>query len=1776
MPRSSSNNYEITIPVTIKDQTKSGSSSVNKSVDDMTKQAAAEAKQQMSAVESLQKQRSAAMVSQWNKDNATASRLAQEQVKEKQRIDNQAASAQASLQKQRSSALLNQWKSDQAAQQKIAQDAIKVQQKADQEAVKATQALQKQRSNALVSQWKADQAAQTKAAQDAVRAQQKIDQEGARAAESLQRQRSSALTAQWNKEQQQYAQQQKANLRAAEEAAERQTAAQEQSWNTVKTVATAALVAIAVGIGAAIVDTALYAGRTEELTIALHSLANANGISTKEIDKQLKGLTDLNIAGQDATAILGQMVAANLDLTKATSLATVARDTAVISGKNTSEAFQDLTRAILVGTTQAFRAAGVYISVRQALEQGAKALGVNKNALTEQQRQQILTNAVVAYGARLTGTYEAAMGSASKQMRSLVRVANDARQSMGELFQGLFMVAVTVAKYLLEVLAKYPAVFLAAATALGVFTAAIVVATTAAVPSLIANFVALGQVIALVGKVMIGTASLIQGASATMAVATLGWVAVAIAIGAVVYALTNEESAAAKANKITLEQIDGQKKAWEGSKALAIAVKDAANAQEGSADRHQKLNAILAQLNPATQVYIRALEDEKKQIAALTAEIDRMASASKTSLEATLRVVAGGILEEFNEVEMATNEMDRIQKQIQKEQDLIAKDPKWAANLRPAIENLSQDYLKQQEVLKQHTLSLNENEQKLVDNAKALGLNQAQLVALLEAMGHTHEEATALGMVYDLFTPKVEATNKALKEQAQTLDEVRASLKNLLQTGSLEIETKILDITKNAKNAAQARAMAREALKDPAFAGVVNERKTYTEAEKAARGVFEPTINEIQSVGRAVEKLKQQVEALRRGAGPLFNLETQKADLEETKREYEDIFKIRHKLGQEINTQIPKEQAARQALLRDLERQQRTREEILRISEEDKDNAQKLLVLQYESTQAFLIYTEADTKSEKAMRTLVDLKAQELDLAVEVMNARAKTKAIEEWFLARSGRPTLGTRTVSPARNKSLEEQALLYGEAQSTAAMTAARAGDLEIERQRQLTDKFYGESATRKKIVEEEQTARMKEVNDATEEIRRIEERLTHNLIDNDTALELARKRAAEQRRKDVQNIGIDIDLLKDQLTRLGSGDQQEGQLATGDYLKSFYGSMVGVRKELTAIKALGGVSGVFNSKDFQEAMKEGFSLDQMHETLDLMRQIAQVQYQMANDSNGPLRVQLQLMKDLQELRRADEESLKEYNKAQLQLADAAVYHAQQADTAVAKFLASQKSVTDIVADARVGVMQTTFDFIDSGLTKVTDKLGIMKSLIHDILSGFIRLALSQFFKSVFLNQSPTGGQGGGAAGGILGTVLNSVGLGGGGGAATGGGGGNGVTSGPGGGGGILGAIKNFISGGGSATSAAPTPPSVTASGGIAGALGGAAAAGAGRGVTAGSGGLLSRFGLSGASLSGLASVLPFLGAGLGANLGGQSQLGSVLGAVGVGAAGLAASAFAGIGIFGTGGIAGAGGALSFLPALLTNPFTLAAIPLIITAAIILGKNKARQAAEKVRNQASLDTLPAVYQLLFQAQTGDTTVAASRTAFEQIHQDYLGKISGITDSKTKRNALLWWDYIAGNAVDPGGRTTAIWPLIEAAALDSEKRGNIRGRMSPVFAGGGVSTASQMIKVRPGEGFKYPGDTMVNTIPGKDKGYDSEYMFVPRGTRIFNQSEMRNPQLMAKGGTAGGPSMNQSGDLPNLTIDSLELTLDADGLASIVISSPFFNKAVVRNVKVGKKAKKI
>jgi hypothetical protein len=80
-----------------------------------------------------------------------------------------------------------------------------------------------------------------------------------------------------------------------------------------------------------------------------------------------------------------------------------------------------------------------------------------------------------------------------------------------------------------------------------------------------------------------------------------------------------------------MEDIERQVKSYETSKKFAQAGKELAETRAGSAEREEKLEALISLLDPDTQVYIRSLP-RKDRIEAITKKIKEQNDATEAAL----------------------------------------------------------------------------------------------------------------------------------------------------------------------------------------------------------------------------------------------------------------------------------------------------------------------------------------------------------------------------------------------------------------------------------------------------------------------------------------------------------------------------------------------------------------------------------------------------------------------------------------------------------------------------------------------------------------------------------------------------------------------------------------------------------------------------------------------------------------------------------------------------------------------------------------------------------------------------------------------------------------------------------------------------------------------------------------------------------------------------------------------------------------------------------------
>jgi tape measure domain-containing protein len=365
---------------------------------------------------------------------------------------------------------------------------------------------------------------------------------------------------------------------------------------------------------------------------------------------------------------------------------------------------------------------------------------------------------------------------------------------------------------------------------------------------------------------------------------------------------------------------------------------------------------------------------------------------------------------------------------------------------------------------------------------------------------------------------------------------------------------------------------------------------------------------------------------------------------------------------------------------------------------------------------------------------------------------------------------------------------------------------------------------------------------------------------------------------------------------------------------------------------------------------------------------RIIAQQDYLQNGGVNEALRSQSEILEHIIDLRFKEYEIFTRSSKAQIDISQQLVFSQNEANARVLEFLAQQKGVTDIVSDAKINLLTSAYSGLDSVVGRLTQKFGIFSDAIRETITSLIKLALNPFLRRLF-----GGGAGGSAA------IPGIPGLGGGGG------------------------FGQF-----------GTPPFVSnfgSFGSSGGNFSGGSTGGAlnsellHAGLSQGSSGTVG--GTGRASFSGiLSSLAPVLGGGLGSALGGGSGLGGILGGVGGLAGGALVSALLSGSLTGatTGGIFAGGGLLGLSA---VGGITLAAAPLLLLGAYFLGRNKARRRDETTRNQAMIDALKGLDDILSGVKSDRIDGQSALQQADQIRATYVENMSQLKDKKTRRIAL-------------------------------------------------------------------------------------------------------------------------------------------------------------------------
>ena len=201
--------------------------------------------------------------------------------------------------------------------------------------------------------------------------------------------------------------------------------------------------AVKVGVAVGIAGLALIkfshsafgvAADVAEMNVAMEAVGKSSGVGGKALQDAAVAVRKQGIEMKASQEIALLFVKSNLDLADASKLARVAQDFAVLSQRNSTDVAKTLAYAIQTGNSMLLKGVGITKYAGEAYSEYATKLGKSSNNLTNSERQQAILNMVMDEGAKVAGTYEAAMTESGKVLRSFPRIVNDIKLEFGTLF----------------------------------------------------------------------------------------------------------------------------------------------------------------------------------------------------------------------------------------------------------------------------------------------------------------------------------------------------------------------------------------------------------------------------------------------------------------------------------------------------------------------------------------------------------------------------------------------------------------------------------------------------------------------------------------------------------------------------------------------------------------------------------------------------------------------------------------------------------------------------------------------------------------------------------------------------------------------------------------------------------------------------------------------------------------------------------------------------------------------------------------------------------------------------------------------------------------------------------------------------------------------------------------------------------------------------------------------------------------------------------------------
>jgi hypothetical protein len=180
------------------------------------------------------------------------------------------------------------------------------------------------------------------------------------------------------------------------------------------------------------IEAAKMAAHESRMEASGRALAKAHGITAEAFEKSVEAVRKIGYHGEEAVHTIDRLIVADLDLSKATGLAKIAKDAAAIENIEAPEALEKILQAIEFGNQRQLRSAGLVVNFQRDLQAEELRLG---RTLSDNEKVQVRYNAVMKAAAAIQGAHAGALGEAGMQMKMLALEAHDLREAVGAQFQ---------------------------------------------------------------------------------------------------------------------------------------------------------------------------------------------------------------------------------------------------------------------------------------------------------------------------------------------------------------------------------------------------------------------------------------------------------------------------------------------------------------------------------------------------------------------------------------------------------------------------------------------------------------------------------------------------------------------------------------------------------------------------------------------------------------------------------------------------------------------------------------------------------------------------------------------------------------------------------------------------------------------------------------------------------------------------------------------------------------------------------------------------------------------------------------------------------------------------------------------------------------------------------------------------------------------------------------------------------------------------------------------